>query len=151
MSGRADRFRRLDETQTRGQTTEAILKAEFLLRDVPVLTPEYDNEPYDLVLDIGGEFQRVQAKTAYRGKEGTVQFETVSTRSRSSGYVRDGYEGDADYFGVYSPATDDCYLVEVETAASGKMELRHQPAKNNQTAGINWHEEYLLDDVLSDI
>jgi hypothetical protein len=31
------------------------------------------------------------------------------------------------------------------------MEIRFTEPENNQREGINWHEEYLLDTVLSDI
>lgn len=150
MSARSDRFERLSQTQTRGQATEAILKAEFVLRGIPVLVPEYDNEPYDLVIEVDG-FQRVQCKTAYRNKDGTVQFETLRTRPRSDGYDRAGYDGEIDYFAVYNPVCDECYLIPIESAASGKMEIRFRRPANNQQTGINWHEDYLLDSVIDDI
>jgi len=50
----------------RGQATEALLKAEFLIRDVPVRVPEYDNDPYDFVVEVDCAFYGIQAKTAYR-------------------------------------------------------------------------------------
>lgn len=147
MSARKKRFQQLSETQTRGQATEAILKAEFVLRDIPVLVPEYDNEPYDIVVEVGG-FQRLQCKTAYRNKDGTVQFETLRTRPRSDGYEREGYEGEIDYFAVYNPVCDECYLIPIRAAASGKMEIRFRHPANNQQTGINWHEDVLMDAVL---
>ena len=150
MTSRSERFERLSQTQTRGQATEAILKAEFVLRDLPVLVPEYDNEPYDLVVEVDG-FLRIQCKTAYRNKEGTVQFETLRTRPRSDGYERDGYCGEIDYFAVYNPVCDECYLIPVESAAAGKMEIRFQQPANNQQIGINWHEDHLLGTVIDDI
>ncbi|WP_410765656.1 hypothetical protein [Haloferax sp. DFSO60] len=39
-------FEQLGETHLRGQAAEAIVKAAFLRRGIPVLVPEYDNEPY---------------------------------------------------------------------------------------------------------
>jgi hypothetical protein len=97
-------FEQLDEPQKRGQATEALLKSEFVVRGIPVLVPEYDNEPYDLVVEVDGLFYKIQAKTAYPDSGGdTVYFETVSTRSRSDGCVRSGYEGEIDLFGVHNP------------------------------------------------
>lgn len=145
MAERTERFRRLDEPQKRGQATEAILKSEFLVRDLPVLVPEYDNEPYDLVVEVADAFYRVQCKTAYGTDTGTVQFETVSTRATATGYERRSYEGAIDFFAVYNPGDDQAYLVGVEEAASGKMEIRLEEPKNNQRARVNWYEEYLLD------
>jgi hypothetical protein len=144
MSKRADLFSELEETQKRGQATESILKMEFTVRDIPVLVPEFDNEPYDFVVELNGLFSRIQAKTAYQQSSGTVQFETLSTRVRSDGYERDGYEGDIDYFAVYNPVLDESYLVDIDEAATGKMEIRYEEPKNNKRRGINWHEDFLL-------
>ena len=151
MNQRRDRFERLETTEKRGQASEAILKAAFLTRGVPVLVPEYDNEPYDFAVDLAGTFHRIQAKTAYSGKAETVQFETVRTRTRSDGYDREGYTGQADYFAVYDPIHDDAYLVDVGEAPRGKMEIRREPTANGQRAGVNWFEEFQLDAVLPDI
>jgi hypothetical protein len=143
-------FDELDETQKRGQATEALLKAEFLVRDLPVLVPEYDNEPYDFVIDLSDSFYKIQAKTAYPGpKDETVMFETVSTKARSDGYERSGYADTVDFFAVHNPVLEEYYLVPVEDAADGKMQIRFVEPKNNQKRGINWHEDYLLDVVLS--
>jgi hypothetical protein len=148
---RQSRFGELGETQKRGQATEAILKSEFVVRDIPILVPEYDNEPYDFVIHVGDSFLRIQAKTAYGQSDATVQFETLSTRIRSDGYDRQGYEGKIDYFAVYNPALDEVYLVSIEEAATGKMEIRHEAPENNQWDRINWHEDFLLDNRLSEV
>jgi len=151
MSNRMDLFSELEETQKRGQATESILKMEFTVRDIPVLVPEFDNEPYDFVVELDGNFTRIQAKTAYQQSAGTVQFETLSTRVRSNGYERDGYEGDIDHFAVYNPVIDESYLVDIDGAATGKMEIRYEEPKNNQRKGINWHEDFLLEKRLNQL
>ena len=147
---RTTQYEELDEPQKRGQATEAILKAEFVLRDIPVLVPEYDNEPYDFVAELRGDFYKVQAKTAYRNSDGTVCFETVSTRTRSDGYDRADYIGEIDLFAVYNPVLEECYVVPIEDAASGKMEIRFEEPANGQQVGINWHEDFLLDKWLKE-
>lgn len=147
-----DRFQSLEEPQKRGQATESLVKAAFTVRDHPVLLPESDNEPYDLVVDIDGRFLRIQAKTGYGEEDGTVTFETVSTRTRSDGYERRGYDESAiDYFAVYSPERNEVYLVHVEEAAAGKMQLRFAPTRNGQCVGVNWCSDYHLDIVLNGI
>jgi hypothetical protein len=151
MTGHASRYERLGEPHLRGQATEAVVKAAFLVRGIPVLVPEYDNEPYDLVVEYEGQFLRLQAKTGYDTGDGTITFETVSTRSRSEGYDRRGYEGAIDYFVVYSPTRETTYLVGIDDASRGKMQLRYQPPANNQRKGINWHTEYTLDTVLEQL
>ncbi|MFB6360148.1 MAG: group I intron-associated PD-(D/E)XK endonuclease [Halobacteriales archaeon] len=107
---RQQSFDALDEPQKRGDAAEAIIKAAFLLRDVPVLVPENDNEPYDIVVDIDGSFYRVQCKTGYRDAPGGITFETRSTRVKSSGYERGTYRGKADLFAIYNPVKDVVYL-----------------------------------------
>ena len=142
-------FGELSEPQRKGQATEAVIKAAFVLRDYPVLEPAYDNEAYDFVVEVRGAFLRIQAKTARKTGTGTIQFETATTKVRSSGYVRDDYSGEIEYFAVYAAWLDGIYLVPIEEAAKGKMELRYQKPDNNQTIGINWHEEYLMDEQLA--
>jgi len=148
MTGLATNFEELSQPQERGQATEAIIKAAFLVRGVPVLLPEYDNEPYDFVIELDGSFYKLQAKTAYQHSEGTVRFETVSTRVRSDGYERDGYAGQIDYFVVYDAGRSAVYLIPIEEAAKGKMEIRFKEPANGQESGINWYEDYLLDEQL---
>ena len=58
-------------------------------------------------------------------------------------HVRKGYQGEADYFGVYSPETGKVYLVPVEEApvcSAGRLRLN--PTKNNQQKGVKWAKDY---------
>lgn len=141
----------LDEPQKRGEATESILKTAFHLHDVPVLVPEYDDEPYHILAEIAGRFLRIQCKTAYRKSEGTVAFETISTRRRRDGYDRRGYEGQAEQFAVFDPINDRRYLIPIEDAADGKMELRFREPRNGQRVGINWAEEFLFQSRLDQL
>ena len=60
---------------------------------------------------------RIQCKTArYYEAQGCLEFNTAITYARLGGkpHITKGYEGEADYFGVYSPDTGKIYLVPVE-------------------------------------
>ncbi|SDK44911.1 group I intron-associated PD-(D/E)XK endonuclease [Natronorubrum texcoconense] len=151
MLDRSTRYENLEEPQKRGQATEAIVRAAFAVCDVPVLVPAADDEPYDLVVEVGGRFHRIQCKTAYRKTAGTVAFETVCTRQRRERYDRRGADGRAEYFAVYDPINDNRYLIPVSDAASGTMEIRFRAPKNGQRDGLNWAEEYLFDERLEDL
>lgn len=105
MTDRTSRYEDLQQPQKRGQATEAIIRSAFVVRDVPVLVPAYDNESYDLIVEVGGQFHRIQCKTAYRKSEGTVAFETVSTRRRGEGYDRKSYDGRASISPSTIPST----------------------------------------------
>ena len=148
MLDRTTCYENLEQPQKRGHATEAIIRAAFAVRDVPVLVPTSEKVPYDLVVEVGGQFHRIQCKTAYRKSEGTVAFETVVTRRRGDGYEREGYDGRAEYFAVYDPVNDNRYLIPVSDAANGTMEIRFREPKTGQRAGINWAEEYLLEERL---
>jgi hypothetical protein len=101
------------------QTAESILKTAFQLGGIPTLVPEYDNQPYDFVIEISGDLYKIQAKTAYEGQnDRTIRFETPSTRVKATGYERSGYESDIDFFVVFDPITEDCYLVHIDQATT---------------------------------
>lgn len=151
MPDRATHFRNLTGQNARGQATEAILKPEFLVRGITIATPEYDNEPYDFLIETGDGLYRVQAKTAYQESEGTVQFETLRTSSRADGYDRRDYEGEIDFFSVYNPVMDECYLIPEAESPAGKMTIRFRETSNNQESGVNWNTEFILDKALERI
>ena len=149
MTNRSEQFASLEEPQKRGQAAEAIVKSEFVSYGVSVLVPAYDNEPYDIVIEVEGKFHRIQIKTAFEATtNGAVRFRTRSTRTKSSGYEREGYEGYVDLFAVYAPVCDETYLIPIEHAGDTQMTIRYEQSKNNNVKNINWHEDYLFDEVL---
>lgn len=150
MKSRVGYYESLSGPHLRGQATEAIVTSDFLLRGIPVLVPRYDNTPYDVVVELQESFYKIQIKTAYGGPD-TICFETLSTRATSSGYERRDYEGLIDYFAIYSPETDQTYLVHIDEASTGKMVLRLTKPDNNQEVGVNPAEDFLLDTKLEDI
>ncbi|EMA62392.1 group I intron-associated PD-(D/E)XK endonuclease [Halorubrum kocurii] len=149
MSNRSEQFASLEEPQKRGQAAEAIVKSELVSYGVSVLLPAYDNEPYDIVIELGDDFHRIQIKTAFEATtDGAVRFRTRSTRTKSSGYEREGYEGSVDFFAVYAPMCDETYLIPIEDAGNTQMTIRYEQSKNNNVKNINWHEDYRFDEVL---
>jgi len=149
MPNRSEKFASLEEPQKRGQAAEAIVKSEFVSRGVSVLVPAYDNEPYDIVIELEGDFHRVQIKTGFEATtDGAVRFRTRSTRTKSSGYEREGYQGSVDLFAVYAPVCDETYVIPIEDAGDTQMTIRYEQSKNNNVKNVNWHEDYLLDEVL---
>jgi hypothetical protein len=127
-----------------GDRTEAIVVAALIRRGYRVLRPVSANQRYDLVLDLGGEFLRVQCKTG-RLRNGAIVFSTRSCRSNRNGtYVR-SYTDQADVFVVHCPELDRIYAVPV--GASGVLSeasLRVKPPANGQTKGIRWAADHEL-------
>ena len=126
-----------------GQRTEAIILAELVKRGHNVLVPFGTNHRYDLVLEIGERFIRVQCKTG-RLRSGVIHFNTVSVRSNTTRAIKRAYHGEADLFLVYCPDTGRVYAVDVDEAASSLGSLRVAPAVNGQAKGIRWAADYEL-------
>ncbi|HYN91631.1 MAG TPA: group I intron-associated PD-(D/E)XK endonuclease [Thermoleophilaceae bacterium] len=126
-----------------GQRTEAIILAELVKRGHTVLVPFGTNHRYDLVLDTGEQFVRVQCKTG-RLRAGVVHFNTVSVRANTGRAFTRPYNGEADLFLVYCPDTGRVYAVDVGEAASSNGALRVAPTANGQAKGIRWAADHEL-------
>lgn len=105
-----------------------------------VLIPVVDDQRYDLVIDEGNKFSRIQCKL---GKlvRGAVSFRTHSFNASSG---RRDYRGDVDYFGVYCAELGTCYLIPVEDVPLRIAYLRISPSRNNQSLRIRWANDYLI-------
>jgi hypothetical protein len=128
-----------------GDRTEAIVVAALVRRGYRVLRPMSANQRYDLVIDLGGRFLRVQCKTG-RLRNGAIVFSTRSCRSnRNRTYVR-SYTGDeADVFLVYCPETDRIYAVPVgDRGVLKAASLRVTAPANGQVKGIRWAADHEL-------
>jgi hypothetical protein len=110
-----------------------------------VFLPIGHNHRYDLLLDLGDRFLRVQCKTG-RLSRGRIQFNTVSTRGSRSSVHRRSYAGEVDAFAVHCPQNDTNYLVPIEVLAKGIGSLRVEATRNGQARGICWAAKYALPD-----
>src|SRR5215218_9499892 len=120
-----------------GQRTEAVVLAELVRRGHRVLVPFGVNHRYDLALDLGDRFLRVQCRTG-RLRNGRILFNTESIRSNTRATVRRGYQGDVDLFLVYCPDTERVYALSVDELALSEGSLRVEPTTNGQQKGIRW-------------
>jgi hypothetical protein len=136
-------------TKQRGDEVESQIIADLVSRGISVSRPFGDNDKYDLVIEIDGEFIAVQCKSGNR-VDGGVRFNTSTQVSNTKdGYVREGYEDSVvEYFAVYCPELDESYWVPASEAASDKMKLRTEPTKNGQVKGINFTENFKFEDVV---
>ena len=105
-----------------------------------VLIPFGNGRRYDMVVDDGGKFLRIQCKTGWI-RAGRIDFNAASSHSHRGGGTRP-YRGEAEYFGVYCPKNTKVYLVPVEAVGSRLGSLRLEPAKNNQQKGVRLAEQY---------
>ena len=107
-----------------------------------VLQPFGDNQRYDLVIDDGGTFIRVQCKTG-RLKGGAIHFDTCSSQAHR-GKGKQDYRGQVEMFAVYFPDKDTVYMVPVEDVGRTSAMLRLEPPKNGQVKGVRLAASYLL-------
>jgi hypothetical protein len=130
-------------TSLTGEVCRTQVIAALTLQGKAVLLPLGDFKRYDLVVEEGGRFFRVQCKMGKLTK-GAVHFHpcSIDSRSKKGGCVRKGYVGEVDLFGVYCPALKTCYLVPVEDVTTTECSLRVDPPKNGQKAGIRWAKRY---------
>lgn len=132
------------DSHLRGDATEAIVIAELKRRAIPVSSPVGDNERYDILVETPDDrIFRVQIKTG-RLTDGKIDFHTRSQHTNSAGNTYEKYEGDVDYFFVYTPELESIHVVgEWEFDSSMKLRVE-EPEQVHHT--INWAEEYAFDE-----
>jgi hypothetical protein len=123
-----------------GERSEGQIIARLLHAGKTVLKPYGDNQRYDLVLDEGDTFVRVQCKTG-RLRKGAVEFATCSSYAHRGHGGRD-YRGQADVFAVYCPDNEKTYLVPVEAVGVSKCRLRVETSRNGQRDGVRSAVDY---------
>jgi hypothetical protein len=139
----------LAHPKTIGDVTQAMVLARLVEAGYEILLPFGENQRYDLVIDHGDRFTRVQCKTG-RLVKGGVYFPTCSTAlhnpsaRRGERPAQRDYRGQADLFGVYCPGTREVYLVPVDEVGLRAATLRITPPKNNQGARIRWALDYVV-------
>jgi hypothetical protein len=125
-----------------GRRSEAAILLELLKRGYSCLVPAGENQRYDLVVDDGGDFVRIQCKTG-RLQNGVISFPTCSVRTNTRRVIRRDYEGEIDLFAVYCPELDKVYLVPARGLQTN-MTLRLAPTANGQAKGVHWARDYEL-------
>lgn len=129
-------------TKSIGEASEAMVIAALLRNRKVILQPFGDNQRYDLVIDEGGKFLRVQVKTG-RIRDGAIIADTASTYAHRGG-VRRGYRGQVELFAIYCPENDEAYLVPIDQAPGTSITLRLEPPKNGQATNVRWAKDFVL-------
>lgn len=105
-----------------------------------------ENQRYDLVVEHRDRFHRIKCKTG-RLRNGVVRFNACSTtyhypKGPDGKPYKHDYRGEADFFGVYCPENDKCYLVPVGEIGKSVGSLLLDRTINNQSLGIRWADPY---------
>ena len=131
-------------TKSKGDVAEAYVTAPLLELGKAVLKPLGDNQRYDLVIDDGGRFVRVQCKTAQTGKGGDYLCFPACSTYNHTGYGKKGYHGECDVFAVFYPPTRAVYLIPVSECGATEVKLRFTPPKNNQRVRVRYAADYIV-------
>ncbi len=139
-------------TKSVGEYSEVVIAERLLRAGYNVLTPYGDSLRYDLVIeDADGRFWRVQCKTAWLEKHGNdevVKFATASKHYHYRGGKYDhsyrNYQGQVEYFAVYSPDLDKVYLIPIDHLGASNMSLRLRMPKGRNQHGIKMAADYEL-------
>lgn len=126
-----------------GTTTEGMVLAAILKSGKTVLLPFGNQQDYDLVMEDGGCFYRIQCKTG-RLRQGSVQFNlyTMAQEAGTGRHVRRHYGDKIDMYGVYCPEIEKTYLVPRSEVGVAVGILRVNPPGNNQSKNIRWAKDY---------
>jgi hypothetical protein len=130
----------------KGAIAEAEITAAAVELGLQVLRPIQEGCRYDLVLDLGHRFLRVQCKWAKRDGDVIVVRARTARHSPTRGHVFSTYCADEiDGIAAFCQDTDACYWIPIEEI-SGKanLHLRLAPARNHQTIGLHFATDYPL-------
>lgn len=126
-------------TTEKGNLTELKIAVRLLEKGYVVLRSFGDGCRYDLAVDEKGKFSRVQCKTG-RLRKGVIVFNTSSQYAWTK--EKRHYHGQIEFFGVYCPQLDKCYLIPVEQAGKRHGCVRVEPTKNSQSKGIRLAKDF---------
>jgi hypothetical protein len=129
----------------KGDLAELKIATDLVAQGYRILLPFGEDHDYDLVIDDGSAFQRVQVK--YTTSDGDVVTVRCFSHSLTNGRVRvtKRYTADTiDWMAVWDATTDRCFYIPATLLGSGKsyVYLRYVPTRNNQEARITWADDY---------
>ena len=132
---------------------QAIVLAAMKLQ-LPVWRPASEHSRADLMLEIGGDLQRVQVKWGRLSASRDVVLALLRTsRCTPSGHVRTTYnDGEIDLFGVYCGDLDRSFLLPASQFAGRQhVSLRLTPSRNGQQACINLADDFTFDRAVAQL
>jgi hypothetical protein len=121
-------------TKHRGDIAEQAAVLEALKRGWSVLRPIGDNLPYDLLLDVGGRFAKVQVKCAwFDAPSQNYVVDNRRTKTNRRQMIREVYlPSDFDFALVYLPEKHMFYVYPVRVFISFGSEIHMVEAEKRQ-------------------
>lgn len=137
----------------RGLSVEARTLYELVSDEKRVLQPFGEGSPYDLLIDLGDMFVRVQCKAGtLDNKIGVVKADLRRTNMNSQGPKRQLYtEDEVDLFAIMDPELGDIYWIPFSEAPKTYMSVRVRPTKNGQSKNVMYGKDCTLQSALDTI
>lgn len=137
------------DTKGIGNIGQAKVLCKFVQLGIPVYLPFGDNERADLIAEFNGKLNRIQVKTSIKAEDGKMIFDLTSSTTHRSNGVKHKYTNiEIDYFACYNITRDRVFLIPVDEHLRGSITIRYEKPKNGQTSGINFQEDFLIDNTL---
>lgn len=137
----------MENTKRKGNKAEAVVLAEFVKNGIPVLMPFGDNEKYDLVIEVNGEFKSVQVKKGII-RNGCVRADLrykIGVQRLKSGR----YFGKVDLIAIWSEEINKIYLIDLKNFNKSSAVLRVEPPKNNYyKSTIVWASQFEISNMV---
>lgn len=128
--------------QRTGNIAIAQVIAKLVESGKRVLLPFDQASRYDLAIDDGSTFTRVQVKAGWLDQNGKLL--RFNACSNNKGYRRRSYKGEIDSFIVYSHELGRFYLIPAADINSLDGRLRLTETANGQQKGVKWARKYEL-------
>ena len=121
-----------------GNISEAAITYKLLSKGFPIYIPFDTSSRFDLLIEQDSKFKKIQIKTG-RIKAGAIQFRNYSVTSAGP---KSYSKLDIDYYGVYCPDNERCYLIPVDICCNAVTSLRIEFPKNNAVSNIRWAKDF---------
>ena len=134
-----------------GEITEQQVALEFLKLGYMVSKPLVQSSKYDFIVDINHKLYKIQVKTGTAKEENSyIEFATSTSHTNTKGTINLTYsKDDVDFFATMYE--NQCYLVPKELCGNRNQRLRLKPTKNNQTKGITFAKDFILEDIITQL
>lgn len=145
----------MDITQQKGKLIELHCIMDLTQLGYRCLTPVDDSSKYDVVVDLGNQFIRIQCKSSCWARDTAqlnVAFEMHTCRQTTNTQKTTRYKytkDDIDYF--YTWFNGQGYLVSIEEAKGITFRWRYEYPSSGQKQGIHIADNYKIEEVIKTI
>lgn len=138
-------------TKKKGDIAETAILKKLVQKEYRVSIPWGENAPYDLIVDIQGILGRVQCRTGrINDDEKSIEFNLSTTcySSFEKKSVRKGKSEEIDFYGIYTPKDDCCYLIpkgKITNNQSGYLRLKpFEKGREWMEKKCLWAKDFLI-------